>query len=105
MFKIKDSIKTEVKEIKAELREFLQGEVEIVRGGFFKTTYKIPSTGAIIKVKNSIHLKMTKHKYTQITYPIIAIMTGVKLVSGNIPDDYILVRPLGYYSNIADEYY
>ncbi len=101
MFKIKE----QVREMKMESREFLQGEVDMVRGGFLRTTYKIPSTGAIIKVKNSIHLKMTKHKCTQKTYPIIAIMTGVKLVSGNIPDDYALVRPLGYYSNIADEYY
>ncbi len=101
MFKIKDYIKAELREV----REFLQGEVVIVRGGFLRTTYRIPSTGAIIKVKNSIHLKMTKHKYTQITYPIIAIMTGVKLVSGDIPDDYIIVQPVSYYRDIADKYY
>jgi len=79
--------------------DFFTGEVKFLATGFINGKYLIISNEAIIKVKNSVHIRLIEHKFGKFpeSFEIIAPLEAVKCVSGEIPDDYIKRLPASVY--------
>ena len=86
--------------------DFFEGEVFLAGQGIFNAKYSIVDNGAVIKVKNSAHIRMI---YDQIatrglSFTILAPMHAVTMVSGMIPNELISKLPIRYYLLVRKRY-
>ena len=85
---------------------FFRGPVRFVGQGLFNAKYSLTSNGAIIKVKNSGHVRMVPQQYGMFpdSFEIIAPMAAVKAVIGKVPDEYMHHLPASEYLRLREVY-
>lgn len=84
---------------------FLEAEVVIISFNEDVTRFKLVVSGAIVDVRNDIHIRLVDNPYQlPQSFPILAPMTAVTLVQGQIPKSAIHQYPLKYYLSLRDEY-
>ena len=80
---------------------FFEGKVTFVSQGFFRAKY-IVENGSVIKVKNSTHVR--KINQYDIPWPkqfeIIAPLDAIKIINGNLPEEYLSIKDKQYYLDI-----
>lgn len=70
--------------------EFFKGKIRFVSQGIFNAKYSIINNGAIIKVKNSTHVRLIENQtHFPDVFEIIAPMGAIVVLNGKIPDSYI----------------
>lgn len=71
--------------------EFFNGEVHFIKQGLFKAKYSVKGSNCIIKVKNNTHVRCFDQLGSWPNYfEILAPMDAVTVVSGRIPNNYII---------------
>ncbi|MGI9569059.1 MAG: hypothetical protein ACR2PH_04825, partial [Desulfobulbia bacterium] len=86
--------------------EFLEGEVEAVGYNEYVTQFKIAGSGAIVDVRNDIHIRFVEDIYNPPpSFMILAPMTAVDIVEGDIPKKYRKIYPINHYKKLNDEYH
>ena len=87
-------------------RDYFKGYVHLVGQGLFNAKYSITENSAIIKVKNSTHVRMVDNVYGEYPYnfEIIAPMDAVKLIEGEIPSDHIKYLSPFVYLNLRKKH-
>ena len=69
---------------------FFKGKVRFIGQGIFNAKYSIVDNGAIIKVKNSTHVRLfDQYEKWPDSFEIIAPLYAVSIKNGNIPADYL----------------
>jgi hypothetical protein len=94
---------------KADLAEmttdFLEGEVQIIDFNYRVTRFILVENGAVVDVRNDIHIRLVDNPYNLPNkFPIIAPMTAVEIVKGQIPPTYIRKYPLKHYLSLREKY-
>ena len=70
--------------------KFFRGTVVFEGMGLFRSTYRIPTSDAVVKIKNSGHVRMVRgREIPRGEFEVIAPLSDVKIVSGDIPHWYI----------------
>ncbi len=85
---------------------FFEGEVEIIRIYDHVTRfYLVGSNDTVLDVRNDIHLRMVEdlHNLPQ-TFKILAPMTAVSIVAGEIPLNLLHQYTLQYYLELREKY-
>ena len=81
--------------------DFFLGDVAFLKQGIIRATYRVKDSKCIIKVKNSTHVRCFDQVGMSGNWPeyfeIIAPMKAVKIVSGKMPDEYVLRRDRAFY--------
>ena len=95
--------------VKADLTDmttdFLEGEVQIIDFNYRVTRFLLVENGAVVDVRNDIHIRMVDNPYNLPNkFPIIAPMTAVEIVKGQIPPTYIRKYPLKHYLSLREKY-
>ena len=86
--------------------EFLEGEVEVVDFNEYITQFQIVGNGAIVDVRNDIHIRFVEDIFNMPpSFMIIAPMTAVDIVEGDIPRKCIKIYPINHYKKLNDEYH
>lgn len=86
--------------------EFLEGEVKIVDYNEYFTQFQIVENGAIVDVRNDIHIRFVEDIFNMPpSFIIIAPLTAVDIVEGDIPEKYKKNYPINHYKNLNDEYH
>ncbi len=82
------------------------GEVKFIGQGFINAKYSVVCNGAIIKVKNSFHIRLIKKQFSIFpeSFKIIAPMKAIKIISGVIPRQYIHYLPESEYLSLQKKY-
>jgi len=86
--------------------DFFEGDVFLAGQGIFNAKYSIVNNGAVIKVKNSAHVRMIFDQIATrgLPFTILAPMHVVTVVSGIIPNELISKRPISYCLSIRNQY-
>ena len=86
--------------------EFLEGEVKIVNFNEYFTRFQIIENGAVVDVRNDIHIRFVEDIYNiPPSFMIIAPLTAVDIVEGDIPEKYKKIHPISHYKKLNDEYH
>jgi len=86
---------------------FLQGNVKIESFDYDTTNFRIIENNALISVRNDTHLRLVEDitKIPSMPYfEIIAPMTAVKVIEGEIPQNYLHKYPLSHYLALRKHY-
>lgn len=84
---------------------FLEGEVRIINSKNEWTRFHLIGTNAVVDVRNDIHIRLIKNPYhLPQTFPILAPMTGVNVLAGEVPSSFLHKYTLKYYLQLRDEY-
>jgi hypothetical protein len=84
---------------------FLEGEVRIINSKNEWTRFHLVGTNAVVDVRNDIHIRLIKNPYhLPQTFPILAPMTGVNVLAGEVPSSFLHKYTLKYYLQLRDEY-
>ena len=85
--------------------DFFKGEVRFVSQGIFNAKYTLVDNGAIIKVKNSTHVRLFNQFGTwPDSFKIIAPIDAVSLKSGLVPDSCIQYLHVNDYLSLRMQY-
>ncbi len=70
---------------------YFKGEVRFISSGIFNTKFSIVENGAIIKVKNSLHIKMIENQFSIFpdSFGLLAPINAVKTINGKVPRSYL----------------
>lgn len=86
--------------------EFLEGEVKIVNFNEYFTQFQIVDNGAVVDVRNDIHIRFVDDIYNiPPSFIIIAPMSAVDIIEGDIPKKCIKNYPISHYKELNDEYH
>jgi hypothetical protein len=86
--------------------DFLEGEVQIIDFNFTVTKFRIVDNRAVVDVRNDIHIRLVDDPYNlPMKFTIIAPMTAVDIISGQIPPSYIHKYPLKHYLLLQEKYH
>ncbi len=79
--------------------DFFLGEVILINQGVLNAKYRIEDNSSIIKVKNSLHIRLEKLGFPFFDFPfkIVAPIEAVKVEQGNIPSNCISNLSAGDY--------
>jgi hypothetical protein len=84
---------------------FLEGEVRIVNFKNEWTRFHLVGSDAVVDVRNDIHIRLVKNPYHfPKTFPILAPMTAVNVLAGEVPSSFLHEYTLKYYLQLRDEY-
>jgi len=85
--------------------DFLEGEVQIIDFNYAVTRFRLVENGSVVDVRNDIHIRLVDNPYNlPRTFRIIAPMTAVEIVKGQIPATYIRKYPLKHYLALREKY-
>jgi hypothetical protein len=85
--------------------DFLEGEVQIIDFNYQVTRFRIVKNNALVDVRNDIHIRLVDDPYNlPKTFPILAPMTAVDIVDGEIPSSYIREYTLKHYIALREKY-
>lgn len=85
---------------------YLEGEVNIVSYDNDITHFRLIENGAVVAVRNDIHIRLTDNPYPPPEkFRIIAPMTATSVLEGEIPNSYIKHYTLEYYSSLRQQYH
>jgi len=86
--------------------EFFEGEVKIITFYDHATRfYLVGSETTVFDVRNDIHLRMVENLHDlPETFRILAPMTAVSIVAGEIPPDLVHHHTLQYYLDMREKY-
>jgi hypothetical protein len=85
--------------------DVLEGEVQIIDFNYTVTRFRLVENGAVVNVRNDIHIRLVDNPYNlPRTFRIIAPMTAVEIVKGQIPATYIRKYPLKHYLALREKY-
>lgn len=85
--------------------DFFKGNVRFISQGIFNAKYSVLESGAIIKVKNSTHVRLiNQFGVWPDFFEIIAPMGAVKVQSGKIPNHYIEYLNANEYLRLRMQY-
>ncbi len=85
---------------------FFRGEVSILNGDLNTTIFRVLKNGATIKVLNDVHVRLVgNHASLPNSFIIVAPMTAVKLVQGNVPKALIQNLSFEQYFALRKKYY
>jgi hypothetical protein len=88
------------------ITDFLEGEVQIIDFNSTVTKFRIVENGAVVDVRNDIHIRLVDDPYNlPMKFTIIAPMTAVDIISGKIPPSYIHKYPLKHYLLLQEKYH
>ena len=86
---------------------FFQGNVRIEGFDYEVTRFRVIDGRALIEVPNSTHLRLVDDLASLPSLPhfeIIAPMTAVSVIEGEVPSQCLKVRPLTYYLDLRRKY-
>jgi len=85
---------------------FFRGPVRFAGQGLINAKYSLTKNGAITKVKNAVHVRLIRDQFGKFPdeFEIIAPMEAVKVISGDIPDDYTHHLPASEYLHLRQIY-
>ena len=86
--------------------EFFEGEVKVIKFYDHVTRfYLVGSNTTVLDVRNDIHLRMTEnlHQLPE-TFRILAPMTAVNIIAGEIPANLVHQYTLQYYLELREKY-
>lgn len=85
--------------------DFLEGQVQIVDFSYQVTRFRLVENKALVDVRNDIHIRLVDDPYNlPKTFPIIAPMTAVDIVDGEVPPSYIRKYTLKHYLSLREQY-
>ena len=85
--------------------DFLEGKVQIIDFNYAVTRFSLVDNCAVVDVRNDIHLRLVDNPYNlPRTFSILAPMTAVEIVNGQIPPTYIRKYPLKHYLALKEKY-
>jgi len=85
--------------------DFLEGEVQIIDFNYQVTRFRLVKNNAVVDVRNDIHIRIVDNPYNlPKTFPILAPMTAVDIVDGEIPSSYIRKYTLKHYIALREKY-
>lgn len=85
--------------------DFFEGQVQIVDFNYQVTRFQLAENKALVDVRNDIHIRLVDDPYNlPKTFPIIAPMTAVSIVDGEVPPSYISKYTLKYYLSLKAQY-
>ena len=86
--------------------EFFEGEVKIIKFYDHVTRFYLVGTNTtVIDVRNDIHLRMVENLHDlPETFKILAPMTAVSIVAGDIPANHVHQYTLQYYLELREKY-
>ncbi len=91
------------------LGDFFRGNVILTNQGLINAKFKLEENGTIIKVKNSLYLRLTPTQFgfpfAEIPFELVAPLEAVKIQQGIIPDNYISSMSAEDYLNLKIQYY
>lgn len=94
-----------IAEITDMTTDFLEGEVQIIDFKYTVTRFRLVENGAVVDVRNDIHIRLIDNPDNlPRTFPIIAPITAVKIIKGQIPPTYIRKYPLKHYLALREKY-
>ena len=86
--------------------DFLQGEVRIVDFDYYVTNFELVENGAVVEVRNDIHIRLVDNPYRlPETFEIIAPMTAVRIIKGKVPKNYVHKYTLRHYLILRKKFY
>lgn len=94
-------------QVLSETTTFFQGNVSIVSFDHEITNFRLVENNAIVAVRNDTHLRLVKdiNKLPSMPYfEIIAPMTAVRVVEGQIPENYLHEYSLAHYLTLRKYY-
>lgn len=86
---------------------FFQGDVTIDSFDFATTTFRVVGNGALVSIRNDVHIRLVEDvtkTATMPSFPVLAPMTAVEVLEGEVPENYLEERPLAYYLTIRKHY-
>jgi len=85
--------------------QFFEGNVQLVSFNQEITRFRLVGNGAIIDVRNDTHIRLIDDPYRlPPEFPIIAPMTAVHVINGQLPKDCIKMYPLKHYLSLREKY-
>ena len=85
--------------------DFLEGEVQVIDFNYQVTRFRLVKNNAVVNVRNDIHVRLVDDPYNlPKIFPIIAPMTAVDIVDGEVPTSYIRKYPLSHYIALREKY-
>jgi len=83
--------------------DFLFAEVRFISQGPFNAKYSLVQNGAVVKIKNSTHVRLLEDQYGEFpeSFKVLAPINAVTVKSGDIPNgniqemkasDYLAIR-------------
>jgi len=91
--------------IKDMTTDFLEGQVQIVDFNYQVTKYRLIENKALVNIRNDIHIRLVDDPYNlPKTFTIIAPMTAVDIVDGEVPPSYIKKYTLKHYLSLRKQY-
>lgn len=85
---------------------YLEGEVNIVNYDNKVTQFRLIENGAVVSVRNDIHIRLTDNPYPPPEkFTIVAPMTATSVIEGEIPNSYIKHYTLEYYLSLRKQYH
>ena len=84
-----------------EKTEFFLGTVKFMSGGTQTTTFAVVGSSAVISVHNATHLRFNKGFFST-TFQILAPMTAVDVIEGDIPETALVEKELSHYIQLRD---
>lgn len=85
--------------------DFLEGDVQIIDFNYQVTRFRIVKNNALVDVRNDIYIRLVDDPYNlPKTFPILAPMTAVNSVDGEIPSSYIRKYTLKHYIALREKY-
>ena len=92
-------------EVTDMMTDFLEGEVQIIDFNYQVTRFRIVKNNALVDVRNDIHIRLVDDPYNlPKAFPILAPMTAVDVVDGEIPSSYIRKYTLKHYIALKEKY-
>jgi|SaaInlV_120m_DNA_4_1040238.scaffolds.fasta_scaffold03623_3 hypothetical protein len=85
---------------------FLEAEVQLISFSDAYSKFRLKNS-SIVNVRNDIHIRLVDDPYNikpNEYFRIMAPMTAVKAISGDIDKNYIKIHQLSYYLNLRDGY-
>ena len=85
--------------------DFLETVVSIVSFDQGVTRFKLEANGAVVDVRSDIHIRLVENpNQLPPSFPILAPMTAVTVVQGEVPNTEIREYPLKHYIALREEY-
>jgi hypothetical protein len=85
----------------SETTEFFLGTVKFQGSTAQTTTFEVVGSSAVISVNNATHLRFNK-RFFSTTFQILAPMTAVDVLAGDIPEKTLVEKELNYYILLRD---
>jgi hypothetical protein len=96
---------TAIAELTDMTTDFLEGEVQIIDFNYQVTRFRLVKNNAVVDVRNNIHIRLVDNPYNlPKTFPILAPMTAVDIVDGEVPSSYIRKYTLKHYIALREKY-